>query len=488
VTLLETAGHAAPSWPSSPVPARVAKKQFAGTPTLCKIAEDLRRTDIHPPVYYWALSLWQRWLGFSLETARAFSLACSLATVLVFYLLLRCGGIEYPLLPTTVYAMSTAAVYFGQEARPYALAILLVTMGALFAYLAWRARQQNQRSAIVYALAMAVGCGVAFQTHYLTLFPVGVILLWFFMILWPASRLLAVGPPLISVFLAGLGFATFLSQLGARPSQLVGFVGIVAEMKMLLSLNLQSLWTPYPIPLEQSLTQGVYLGFATLTGFSLVAILRQWHATNQRFWILLGGLALSPSLGVIGLDLVFNKHLHNLRYLILAGPAFAAIATYGIVQLLARRRLLGVSLFTIILGLQMFTINWGRPQGFRVHPGLDMRSLAELIRTSSSPSHLVVIGEGDRNESGHPGSVIYELTPATEIVVLEAARDLQEFEANIRDYDDIWLVFSVDRGTTEVEYALLGRLQKSGRYQEIFYSWPAIQLRKWDETQESLPP
>ena len=488
VTLLETAGYASPSWPSTPVLAHIAKKNLAGAPSLHKIAEDLRRTDIYPPVYYWSLSLWRRWFGFSLEVARTFSLLCSLGTVFVFYLLLRCGNLEYPLVPTIVYAMSTEAVYLGQEARAYALAVFLVTTSALLAYLAWRATQYSKRSVVGYSLAMAVCCGAAFQTYYLALFPVDVILLWFFVNLWPVSWLIAVAPPLISVSLAGLGFSTLSQQLGARPSQLVGFVGIAAESKMLLSLNLQSIWTPYLIPVNQGLAQGVYVSLAVLVGLTLIHLLWHWQKTNRGLWILLLVLASVPSLGVAILDFVFNKHLHNLRYLALAEPAFTAVVTYGITRVLTSRQRLGISLLVIFLGLQMLTINWGHPQGFRVHPGLDVRSLAELIRTSSSPAHIVVIGEGDRNESGHPGSVIYELAPETTIVVLNAESNLQQLQANIQDYEDVWLVFSVDRGTTEVEYRFLDGLQKSERYQEVFRSWPAIHLRKGEKANESGAP
>jgi len=488
VTLLETAGHASPSWPSTPVLARVAKKNLIGAPNLSKIAEDLRRTDIYPPVYYWSLSLWRRWFGFSLETARAFSLLCSLGTVFVFYLLLRCGNLEYPLIPTIVYAMSTETVYLGQEARAYALAAFLVTTSALLAYLAWRATQYSKRSVIGYSIAMAVGCGAAFQTYYLALFPISVILLWFFVNLWPVSRLIAVTPPLISVSLASLGFSADLQQLGARPSQLVGFVGSAAESKMLLSLNLQSIWTPYLIPVNQNLAQGVYISLSVLMGLTLVYLFRHWQETNRGLWILLLGLASVPSLGVAILDFVFDKHLHNLRYLALAEPAFTVIVTYGITRLLTSWKRLGISLLVIFLGLQMLTINWGYPQGFRVHPGLDMRSLAELIRTSSSPAYIVVIGEGDRNESGHPGSVIYELAPETTIVVLNAESDLQKLQANIQDYEDIWIVFSVDRGTTDVEYRFLDGLQKSDHYQEVFRSWPVIHLRRGEKANDSASP
>jgi uncharacterized membrane protein len=187
-----------------------------GAASFHQILEDLRRTDIHPPVYYWLLSLWRGWFGFSLEIARSFSLLCSLATLPVLYLLLRLGDFPSPLVPTMIYALSTSAVHFGHEARAYALAVFFVIAGALLAYETVQAALQKQRVAAASAIMLALCCGAAFQTNYLSLFPVAVILFWFVVNLWPLSRPLAVSAPLLAVAIGMADFSTFLGQLGAR--------------------------------------------------------------------------------------------------------------------------------------------------------------------------------------------------------------------------------------------------------------------------------
>ena len=82
-----------------------------------------------------------------------------------------------------------------------------------------------------------------------------------------------------------------------------------------------------------------------------------------------------------------------------------------------------------------------------------MRSLAITIKTSSSPSHIVVIGKGYGR--GHPGSVIYELDDEAMIVVLGKDSNLEELKSNLQEYDDIWIVFSSDRKTVDIENNLL---------------------------------
>jgi hypothetical protein len=474
ITLLQTAGHASPPWPQTPTPARVAKQQFAGAPPLSAIAATLRHRDVHPPLYYWSLSLWRQWAGFSLEAARAFSLLWVLTTLVTLYLLLRAGGIEYPLVPVAVYAMSTGAVYIAQEARPYALALFLTMNGALFAYLA--SACYERRAAAMYALVMAVCCGAAFHTNYLTLFPVGVILLWFLVQLWSLSPGVAVMAPLVAVGLGGVGVPTLLQQLGTRPDQYAGFVGFTEEIQTIRKMTLYLLWKP--TFLGERLGWWIYKGptvlLGSLIGITFLHLFFHWRESNRKLWLLLLGLAVAPSLGVVFLDCFFNKHLHQPSYLVFAGPALAAVVTYGGTKLISARRWWAIVPLAILLGVQLASINWDSPKGLMGHSGLDMRSSAGIIRASSSPSHIVVIGAGDENESGHPGAAVYELEPQTMIVILRPTSDLDGLLADVQNYEDVWLIQAVDHATAEVEDGFADRLRESGRYREVFRKWPVI--------------
>src|SRR5262249_6514194 len=62
-TLLETAGHAPPMWPAEPVPAGTVKVQYEGTASLSQVTKTLREIDVHPPVYFWGVTLWRRFFG-----------------------------------------------------------------------------------------------------------------------------------------------------------------------------------------------------------------------------------------------------------------------------------------------------------------------------------------------------------------------------------------------------------------------------------------
>ncbi len=89
----------------------------------------VRQRDAHPPLYYAALRLWMAASHSGLR-ARAFSAAASVATLVVFHLLVRVLLEErWALLATGLLAVSSSQVFYAQEARLYALATLFVTAG-----------------------------------------------------------------------------------------------------------------------------------------------------------------------------------------------------------------------------------------------------------------------------------------------------------------------------------------------------------------------
>jgi hypothetical protein len=407
-------------------------------------------------MYVWGLALWRRCFGFSLETARSFSLVCSLGTILALYLLLRAGEVERPLLPTLVYALSTCSVFFGSTARNYALATLFITLAALSGYLASKSARQNKAKAAAYSVPMAIYCGLAFQTHYFSLFPVGVILAWSCSNLWRESRIMAIVSPIVATCVGMVGLSTLLKQLSARPTQNMGFPGWLVEIKSLLRADLGVLWDP--------MYNNRLLDFLAVVGISVlvgIAFLKIWiwpRESNRKLWALLFGLALAPSLGVLTLDVLFNKQSTYSLYLLFGGPALAVIVSYPITSLRSPWLRLGVSLLVMIMAMD--GINWGFEEGPVVREQGDIRSLANTVKASSSS--IVVIDQGWARSN--PASVVYELDPQTLIVCFGIGSDPEKLWAAVQNYDDIWIVRSFDDATETINIRskLVKRLEDSG--------------------------
>jgi mannosyltransferase len=88
-----------------------------------------RLTDIHPPLYYFALHYWMQWAGDSEGGARLLSALFDFAAVLVAYpVAKRLLGPRVALVSTVLLAVSPFHVEFAQEARMYALLGLLSTL------------------------------------------------------------------------------------------------------------------------------------------------------------------------------------------------------------------------------------------------------------------------------------------------------------------------------------------------------------------------
>ena len=91
-TLFLTAGIPRPDWPVSVFPAGAVAVVQAGHATMAGIARDLRATDVHPPLYFWAVSLWRWVFGPGLFVARMLSVLCGVVSIaLVGTIARRCS-------------------------------------------------------------------------------------------------------------------------------------------------------------------------------------------------------------------------------------------------------------------------------------------------------------------------------------------------------------------------------------------------------------
>lgn len=465
ITLMETAGHPLPAWPTTPTAAGVVQHEiFEGSPNLRDLVDDLGTTDVHPPMYYWCLSLWRRWLGFSLETARAFSLVCSVAAVIALYLLLRIGKFPHPLTPTAIYALSSISVHSGQTARDYAMASMWVMLGALFAWLSAGPSGDHARRRAVYGVAMAICCGFAFYTNYLALFPSGAILAWFLVCTWSRSWTLAVLSPALSVAIWLTLLPVLSRQLGARPEYSLGFRGAMRELQTLLRSNVHIIAAPSRF--EGSGPQVVFVAllFVALLGITGFQLVRHRSEVPRRLLWLGVILAVVPSVGMFSMNVASNKHLDMPRYVMLAAPFLAVVLAYGVSSLRSSLRYAGAVLLLLLLSSQLLAINWGS-ETTASQPGGRLRSLARLVDASSSPPHLVMVSRGVDYGRGPQGALIYELHPETMVVSVANDGTLNQLPPEVKQYADLWLALYPLSEAGEAQ--ILGSLRRAEDYVEI---------------------
>ena len=83
-------------------------------------------TDVHPPLYYVIMHVWQLVFGVSAVSLRGFSVVCGVATIsLLFFLLQKLFLKRIAIFGSFLAALGPFLIRYSDEARMYALAALL---------------------------------------------------------------------------------------------------------------------------------------------------------------------------------------------------------------------------------------------------------------------------------------------------------------------------------------------------------------------------
>src|SRR5579859_8071640 len=80
-TLFLTGGTVRPAWPTGVITAGDVLALQDGRTSLAAIAQGLRASDVHPPLYFWLIAIWRWLVGDGLFAARMFSVVCGVAAV-----------------------------------------------------------------------------------------------------------------------------------------------------------------------------------------------------------------------------------------------------------------------------------------------------------------------------------------------------------------------------------------------------------------------
>ncbi len=174
--------------------------------------------DIHPPLYYWLLHIWQWLFGDSEFALRSLSVVLGIFLVwAIYFLAKKLWGRTTGLFAAYLAAINPFLIYYAQEVRMYTLLALITTLAALAMlhlillegsrrfsrgalqipeqrrqikwWLGSLVRTSEARVGLLYAFLLAIGL----YTHYT--FPLVALIfsLIYFIWLWATHHLLAVG-------------------------------------------------------------------------------------------------------------------------------------------------------------------------------------------------------------------------------------------------------------------------------------------------------
>ncbi len=309
-TLFLTGGVARPTWPADPITAGEVRAAQAAHASFAAIARDLRAADVHPPLYFWAISGW-RWLaGDTLFAARLASVLSGVVTLSLVATLAR--SVAIPAVPAVLLTVGCYGfAYTGAIARGFALAQMLSVAGIVLLLAA------DRRSGRTLALAGGALLGAATFTNYLAAFVACAALLWRVLRPRRGGRLAAIMG--FAVWLpADLWF--FLAQRHSRAGQFEPFdtVSVLARLARFVAATL---FGGLPLYVDAPARTVVAAALALILAGLLALVVRRWrHIATPDIRLLLAMAAAAPAVGLLLLGMAFDNTPIELRYLAFATP------------------------------------------------------------------------------------------------------------------------------------------------------------------------
>jgi hypothetical protein len=299
-TLFLTAGTPRPNWPDVVFPADEVVAIQSGHATLGKIAHDLRTTDVHPPLYFWAVSLWRSVFGPSLFAARMLSVLCGVVSLSLIATIARRLAIS-PATSILLTLGSYGFVYTNAIARGFAPAQLLTLFGVslLLGRRTWLA---------------GVSFGAACCCNYLAVFVV-------------AAAIAAAGAwtaVLTAAPFLALDMWFFAAQHASRQDQFPPF-NVWQSLLRLAEYETASVFGGLPLYVSGNWRTAVAAMAGLLMIGLVISVLRSRPVSAGASIRMLLGAAMAPPIGLLLLGAIFNNTPIELRYLSFGLPFIALL-------------------------------------------------------------------------------------------------------------------------------------------------------------------
>jgi 4-amino-4-deoxy-L-arabinose transferase-like glycosyltransferase len=421
-TLFLTAGVARPIWPEHAFAAGEVRAMQAGHAGFGAIVSDLRTTDVHPPLYFWAVAAWRRLVGDGLFAARLFSVLCGIGALgLVAVIARRVGARVVMALLLTL--GSYGFVYINVVARGFALAQLLLLAGVAVLCAA-------RRPGRVQEVAAGMLLGAATFTNYLAVFVALGALCWW--CAWPRPRCPQERAFWRCGMAAVLGFAVwlpagawfFLAQRGSRAGQFPPFElgSSLARLARYFGANLFGGLPLYVVGIASSAVSAG-LG-ALLIGLIVLIVWRRSAEPAGR--ALLAICAAAMPVGLLLLGFVFDNTPIELRYLAFATPFI------GLLMATLPRSVCGV-----VLAIQAASI-----VGLMTRPETMQPARATAMAAAALVGDGVVLVPRGNDGVGIVGAFANEAPPGLHMLVVGPGESPAQLRARVGHYPRVVLALS----------------------------------------------
>ncbi len=465
-TLFLTAGVPRPAWPAVVFPAGLARTIQAGHAGLAGIARDLRVTDVHPPLYFWLVSLWRDLFGPTLFAARLLSVALGVGALGAIGWIARSARLP-PVRAMLLTLGCYGFTYTSVVARGFALAQLLLLLG--FACLmpdgSWR-----KPGARTWRYALAGICfGAATLTNYLSVFAAGGCLLAVMLDAWlpglwhaidariahrpPCDPLARSSAPAVAALLGFLAFIPadlwwFLAQRDSRMGQFPPF-SLPQSLARLAIRFSGDILGGLPLYVSGVASMAVAAALGLLLLWLIACVAWRWRriatpGTRRMFAL----AAVAPGVGLLVLGAVFNNTPIEVRYLTFATP-FVGLLLAGA---------LGMRGACVVLGVQAMSI-----------AGLMLAPVTMQPASAAARAAAALVGDGvvllprGNDGVGVVGAFAIESPPALPLLLVPMGATPEQIRARLRPWHRVVLaLLEQDAASRAASEAMRGALSDPG--------------------------
>jgi hypothetical protein len=395
------AGDPRPAWPLTATTVAALSSSYHGHTSITAIANNLRRGDVHPPLYFWLLAGWRHLVGTGLFRFRLLSVGLTCAGMLSLSRIARHFGISAAL-AVAVTVLCYGFAYTGLVARNFALTDTISLTGVLLLINADRARSHR------IALLAGIVLGGACFTNYLASFTTIAALAWMFAVNRPSKRL-GIMPAIGAALFIPAGAYFFLAQSGSRHGQFHQFRlfrALTSLARDQIGAILGALPRYAPPPWSSLIAASVIIFAAILLFFVVPSGLASLPA---RYRTLIAAEIAAPPIGLLALGAVFNNAPIEMRYLWLGLPYIGLALAAGL-----RHR---PRLCATLLAVQALSII-----GLAIAPQTMQPAsrTARIAAAASGPNAIVLVPFGN-DGVGIPGPFVAAAQPTMTVLITRNA-------------------------------------------------------------------
>lgn len=316
--------------------------EWAAKKPLLWIWENVPKSDLHPPLYYSILHVWQLIFGYSVFSIRSLSALFFVGSVLLVYHLTKkfFGSRMIGVFTAVIFATNPFAILYAQETRSYSMSIFFVLLNGLFFYrLVYLGNRRKLDSfyyfftALVLIYANILALFALFAHFLIVLFRKEWKNLRFFVWLYAGLFVLYL-PALRTLMNAGsYDFSSFnKANFGIFMKTIVTLAGFIGARVNILNGE----WRVYPLIIISLAAYGIIFS---------VLIIKLKQVNNYLLWF----FTISFASLLVAVNIKFP--VHDPKYIFVAFPFF--ILLIGNILFILKNRRLQAIVFLIILSFNL---------------------------------------------------------------------------------------------------------------------------------------